>query len=177
MDTVILRKDGRLETGGKATEDKVLRTLGYRLELEPECSLRSVFEMLRCYPVLENLNDFTPALVKEYGQSPESGCVYEGVKTIEFSKTVEMIGFPEKRLEIYNQLKGANDDETFEIRSINLDNLLDIPLRLGVLKHVIFGDEVDVFEFDTVYILFEFIETIIWELSFHGMPKECQIRS
>ena len=47
--------------------------------------------------------------------------------------------------------------------------------KLGVLKHVIFGDKVDVFEFDTVFNLFEFIGGIIWELSFQGTPKECAL--
>jgi hypothetical protein len=57
-----------------------------------------------------------------------------------------------------------------------LENLLDLPVKLGRLKHVIFGDRVDIFEFDTVYTLFEFIDGIAWELSFHGTPKQCEIR-
>ena len=50
-----------------------------------------------------------------------------------------------------------------------------MPLKLGMLKHIIFGDKVDVFEFDTVFSLFEFIDGIVWELSFHGTPKECAL--
>ena len=52
-----------------------------------------------------------------------------------------------------------------------------MPLRLGLLKHVVFGDRVDVFSFETVYTLFEFIDSIAWELSFHGTPRECKIGS
>ena len=52
---------------------------------------------------------------------------------------------------------------------------MDMPLKLGVLKHIVFGDKVDVFEFETVFNLFEFIEGIIWELSFQGTPKECTL--
>ena len=37
-------------------------------------------------------------------------------------------------------------------------------------------DRVDIFEFDTVYTLFELIDGIAWELSFHGTPKQCEIR-
>ncbi len=47
---------------------------------------------------------------------------------------------------------------------------------VGYLKHVIFGDKVDVFEFDTFYNFFEFIDGIAWELSFHGAPAKCEIR-
>jgi hypothetical protein len=54
--------------------------------------------------------------------------------------------------------------------------LLDTKVRLGKLRHVIFGDQVDVFEFDTVFTFFELIEGIGWELGFHGTPRECQIR-
>jgi len=65
--------------------------------------------------------------------------------------------------------------EIQEIKSFHLESILDMPLKLGVLKHIVFGDKVDVFEFDTVFNLFDFIEGIIWELSFQGNPKECAI--
>ena len=94
----------------------------------------------------------------------------------QFSKTVEMIGFPEKRLEIYNTFSGVYENEAYEIRSLQLDNLLDLPVKLGPLKHVIFGDPVELFEFDTVFTLFEFIDGIAWELSFHVIPTQCEIR-
>jgi hypothetical protein len=57
-----------------------------------------------------------------------------------------------------------------------LENLLDIKIKLGKLKHIVFGDQVDIFEFDTVYTLFEFIDGVAWALSFHGTPKQCEIR-
>ena len=69
-----------------------------------------------------------------------------------------------------------NGGETFEIKSIQLPNLLDLPLKLGKLKHIVFGDRVDIFEFDTVFTLFEFIDGVAWELSFHGTPDQCAIR-
>jgi hypothetical protein len=34
----------------------------------------------------------------------------------------------------------------------------------------------DVFEFETVFTLFEFIDGIAWELSFHGTPDACDLR-
>ena len=65
--------------------------------------------------------------------------------------------------------------ENLELKSFHLESILDMPLKLGVLKHIVFGDKVDVFEFDTVFNLFEYIGGIIWELSFQGAPKECAI--
>ena len=37
-----------------------------------------------------------------------------------FAKTVEMIGFPEKRLEIYSSIRGIHSDDSLEIRSMQL---------------------------------------------------------
>ena len=50
-----------------------------------------------------------------------------------------------------------------------------MPLRLGKLRHVIFGDLVDSFEFDTFFNLFELIDGIAWDLSFHNRPRACQL--
>jgi len=133
--------------------------------------------MFEKYPILEQLNTFFPAYRKQYIANPEKDCVYEGFTHLEFIKTVEMIGFPgEPRLEIYNSLKGVYGTEVSDIRSVSLDNLLDMPVRLGKLKHIVFGDKVDIFEFDTVFNLFEFIDGILWELSFQGTLMQCELR-
>jgi hypothetical protein len=49
-------------------------------------------------------------------------------------------------------------EKSVPIKDFQVDMLLDTPVRLGKLKHVIFGDQVDVFEFDTVFTLFELVE-------------------
>jgi hypothetical protein len=68
------------------------------------------------------------------------------------------------------------NEKPVPIKDYQVDMLLDLTVCLGKLRHVIFGDSVDVFEFDTVYTLFEFVEGIGWELGFHGTPRECQLR-
>jgi hypothetical protein len=88
-----------------------------------------------------------------------------------------MIGFPgQPRLEIYVTLYGLAGDEPLELKTFQVESLLDIPMRLGGLKHIVFGDTVNVFRFQTVLCLFEFIEGIAWQLSFHGTPRECALR-
>ena len=57
-----------------------------------------------------------------------------------------------------------------------LENILDMPLKLGKLKHIVFGDKVDILEFDTVFNLFEFIDGIMWELGFQGTLTACELR-
>ena len=54
--------------------------------------------------------------------------------------------------------------------------ILDMPVRLGRLRHIVFGDKVDIFEFDTVFTLFEFIEGIAWELGFQVGSTQCALR-
>ena len=79
-------------------------------------------------------------------------------------------------MEIYHSLYGVQDGNLSEIRLFTLEMLLDAPLKLGKLKHVVFGDKMDMFEFDTVFTLFELIDAIVWELSFHGSLLACDIR-
>ena len=131
--------------------------------------------MLDQYSLLIDLNAFFPDYTEQYHKCPPEGCAAGAPEYLKFSKTVEMIGFPEKRLEIYNTFAGVYENEAYEIRSLQLDSLLDLPVKLGKLKHVIFGDTVDLFEFDTVFTLFEFIDGITWELSFHVIPTQCEI--
>jgi hypothetical protein len=175
MNTILLKQDGSIVLNGKAVATELLKVLGFRVELEEQYTLRSYFEMLEKYSLLLELNDFFPVYREQFHDSPKSGCCLAGIEHLEFSKTIEMVGFPGKRLEIYISLMGIYGKETSEIKSLQLENLLDLPVKLGRLKHVIFGDQVDIFEFDTVYTLFEFIDGIAWELSFHGTPKQCQI--
>ncbi|NJL58913.1 MAG: hypothetical protein HC887_03960 [Desulfobacteraceae bacterium] len=88
-----------------------------------------------------------------------------------------MIGFPgEPRMEIYNSFHGVFGKEHFELKLYKPEGLLDMPIKLGRLKHIVFGDKVDIFEFDTVFTLFELIDAVAWELSFQTGPMECQLR-
>jgi hypothetical protein len=178
MNQAMLKSDGVLEIDGKPIASSPLSYLGYGLRLADTCTLRSYFRMLETYAPFNDLGDFFDVLRRQYAKCPENGCLWPDFSCLEFTKTVEMIGFPGKpRLEIYNSLHGVAGSATTEIRTLPLEVLVDVPLRMGRLKHVVFGDTVDTFEFETVYTLFEFIDSVAWELSFHGVPPECQIRS
>jgi hypothetical protein len=177
MNTVILTKEGVILQNGKTAGKDFLRFLSFRVALEEGYLFRSFLKMIDQYEPLAALNAFFPAYLEQYREGPKSGCTCDDLDHLEFCKTVEMIGFPGKpRLEIYNAFYGVRADATCEIRSLPMEALLDMPLRLGRLKHVVFGDKVDIFEFDTDFNLFEFIDGIVWELSFHNIPKHCDIR-
>ena len=176
MNAVTLKINGAIDHNGTRVTSDILRHLGSSIDLEAGYTLRSFFQMLDRYLLLAELNTFFPGYTEQYRSCPPQGCTTGVADYLEFSKTVEMIGFPEKRLEIYNSFSGVDDTGRFEIRSLQLDSLLDLPVKLGRLKHVIFGDPVDVFEFDTVFTLFEFIDGIAWQLSFHLTPTQCEFR-
>jgi hypothetical protein len=176
MNQIILLNDGSIIESNKIVPGDSLMILGCQVELEQGYTLRSFFRMFEKYALLVKLDAFVADCRQRYLRCPKGHCTSDDIDHLQFYKTVEMIGFPgEPRLEIYNTLCGAHGGENLEIKSFHLENLLDMPLKLGVLKHIVFGDKVDVFEFDTVFSLFEFIEGIIWELSFQGTPKECAI--
>jgi hypothetical protein len=178
MHTITLDIDGsiRADNMNPGNIDPIAK-LGDRVVLMDNYCFRSFFKMLSAYPVLERLSEFFPGVMQRYreisgesSENPETG-------SLEFGKTVEMIGFPGKpRLEIYNSFRNSSPGESTEIRSIGLSALLNIPIKLGRLHHIVFGDKVNVFEFETVYTFFEFIDGIAWELGFLTTSGECQIR-
>jgi hypothetical protein len=178
MNQVTLKADGMLAAGEMMVGAQPLLYLGYQVHLAPDCTLRSYFRMLEAYAPFAQLGDLVQVVRQQYDHCPAQGCLWPEYQCLEFFKTVEMIGYPgQPRLEIYNAFHGIKDAATEEIRALPLAVLLDMPIRLGKLKHVVFGDTVDIFTFDTGYTLFEFIDSIAWELSFHGAPPECQLRS
>jgi len=176
MNALSLKNDGAIYYNQSAVDSDVLQYLSYQIGLENKYTLRSFFEMIAKYEMLGKLNSFLPTCIEQYLNCPQQGCESVMIDHLEFAKTVEMIGYPEKRLEIYSSIRGIHQNDAVEIRSLQLNSLLDMPLRLGRLKHVVFGDRVDIFEFDTVFTLFEFIDGITWELGFHVIPEQCELR-
>ena len=176
MNAITLKTDGTIYHADKTVDAVRLDLLSCQIALEDEYTLRSFFKMLDKYALFAKLNAFFPTFAEQVQSCPDQGCDTGLLDYLEFGKTVEMIGIPEKRLEIYNSLFGVHASENSEIKSMHLAGLLDVPLKLGRLKHIIFGDRVDIFEFDTVYTLFEFIDGIAWQLSFHATPQHCELR-
>ena len=178
MNEITLTSDGIIVSGGNPVESgRPLMFLSAQVKLASDCTLRSYFKLIEKYPLLSELNPFFAASLEQYRKSPAGGCQDPSLDDLLLTKTIEMIGFPGKpRLEIYHSLYGRQGADVHEIKNFPLEALLDMPLRLGKLKHIVFGDKVDLFEFDTVFTLFELIDAILWELSFHGTLLACEIR-
>lgn len=187
MDSVHLAPDGTLHAQDGGIHADPLPCLRLATVLDEGCTLRSFFALLSRYPELQRLGPFLPAAVLEAGKAPAAGCRGEGLSGLSLRKTVDLIGYPGgPRAEIYLSLRalapGAaspcdRDGETeHEIRFIPLDSLLDLPLSLGGLRHVVFGDRTRVLDCATTFTLFEMIEGLAWELGFQGGSRHCNLR-
>jgi hypothetical protein len=178
MNEVLLSEDGNLLDQNGAHVDDALRALGARVALGSGYCLRGFMRMLRLHPVLFRLNDFAQDFAAQYDSWPAEGCTPPGLDHLEFARVVEMIGHPgPPRLEIYHTLRGVlPGGEDMEIKSWQVETLLDAPLVLGPLRHVVFGDRVAEFRFETICNLFELFEGVLWQLAFHGTPRECALR-
>jgi len=176
MNNIILKDDGLLVYQDRPVRNSPLMYSGFQIELDTGCCLRSFFLMLDAYPTLAKLNPFIPVFLEQFNRCPASACSGADIDCLILSRTVEMIGAPgDPRMQLYVSLEGVRDETVAPIKSYWLENLLDLPLRLGSLKHLVFGDKLDAFTFDTVFSLFELIDGICWELSFHNLPAECRI--
>lgn len=177
MDEIRLDKAGELSTADGPVADP-LGVLGHTLRLEPGVTLRSVFALLARHPVLLRLSPFLAEWAAEVPGMPESGCVTGDFQRLELGRSVEMVGFPgEPRTDIATLVYGANGSAARrDIRPLPLEQLLDMPLHLGPLRHVVLGDAPAQLEFATDYSLFDVLEGLGWQLGFHTFPKQCSLR-
>lgn len=176
MNTLVLDADGGLSYGKGRLEGDPLPFLGFKVVLDEGCRLRSFFRMLERYPVLVQLNPFSPSYLSSFQGSPQSGCRFEEGAHLELLRKVEMTGFPgDPEMTIFVSFEGFSGAESCDIRPFWLEQLLDLPLVLGGLKHRVFGDTIDEFDFDTAFNLFELIDGICWQLSFHNLPETCRV--
>jgi hypothetical protein len=178
MNQIILKQNGIILFKNKVVKESPLHFLSCQVTLSERYTLRSFFMMLESYPILSELNPFSVSFMKQFVSFRETSCKCEGVDRIELGRTIEMKGFPGKpSLDVYNTFYGISNNEPLDIKTLWLQDFLDIELSLGKLRHIIFGDRMDILEFDTIYNLFEFIDGISWGLSFHTLPSKCDIRS
>jgi hypothetical protein len=178
MKTITLTSDGSIIADNESPRKiDPIEILGNQVALAEGYRFRSFFKMLSAYPDLMRLSVFFPGMMQRYRDVADEGSQNQTASPLEFGKTIEMIGFPgNPRIELYNSFRKSAQGEATEIRSNALSGLLNTPIKLGKLHHIVFGDKVNVFEFETAYTFFEFIDGIAWELGFLTTPEECQLR-
>lgn len=175
MKALMLTSDGAVTASPPAKD--VLAVLGSPFLLSDDYTLGAFFRMLAKNPELQRLGEVFPSLAAEHAGAAAGPPVPGGPEYLEFSKSVELIGFPgTPRVEIYRQLFGMKDGKRMDVRHEQLDALLGLDLRLGRLSHVVFGDRFAEMTFDTSYTLFEFLDAMAWELGFLNAPAACAMR-
>ena len=205
MEKVLLTRNGQLFGQAEEKVGDPLPVLPFALECEKGCTLRSFFHLLERYPDFLKLSRFLSAAVAETEECPASGCMDDEVSCLVVGKTMELIGFPGKpRAELYLWLRGigplkekvvgthapditADADPysisltdltmlaTRETRFIPMQLLLDTPLLLGGLKHVILGDADRNLVCESRITLFELMDGLAWEFGFRGGSQQCSL--
>ncbi len=177
MESIQIHKNGMITKKEKEFSGSILKFLGHSIKIDETVTLRSFFMMIQRYPKLKNISDILDALLEIASKNTAPGLKTEELKSLLFYKTIEIKGFPGKpSLILYNNLKGVSNEKNIDLKFFHLETLLDHQLNLGNLQHIVFGEKEDVFEYETIYTLFEFIEGIAWELSFNFNPLQCSIR-
>ncbi len=177
MENILIHKTGVITKKEKRITGSVLKILSNSIEIDNQFTLGSFFLMIEKYPELTTLNDILAALLDIALNKYTPGYKAEELESLQFCKTIEVTGFPGKpSLTFYNTLKGVNDEECIDLKFFHLESLLGHRLTLGKLKHIVFGDNEDIFQYKTFYTLFEFVEGVSWELSFNFNPLQCSIR-
>ncbi|MFH2091595.1 MAG: hypothetical protein ABIJ31_04455 [Pseudomonadota bacterium] len=177
MEMILIHADGKITKNNRDITSCVLELLGNHIRLVPEFTLASFFMMIQKYPDLKKTSNVLPSLLdivlKHDALSPKTS----ELDSLLFHKIIEIRGFPgSPSLNIYNTLKGVCNKEDKELKFFHVETLLGHTFKLGKIKHVVFGDKEDIFQYETVYTLFELVEGISWELSFNFNPLQCSIR-
>ncbi len=177
MEKVLLTRDGRIMKRGKPFTGNPLALLSNLVELADGYRLSSFFAMIKAHTVYIQMSELLDPLLT---MADDAGKGYPKASEIDgliFYKTIAMKGFPGKPgVEIYNSLKGVKGEKILGLKFFQMASLLEHDLRLGELKHIIFGDGQDMFTYDTFYSLYELIDGVTWEMSFNFNPLQCSIR-
>ena len=177
MEKIFINKNGGITKKDKKITTSVLKLLGNTIEIDKNVTLGSFFMMIKQYPDLKNISEIIEPLLEIVAKAGNTAIKSDELDSLLFYKTIEIKGFPgSPSLTFYNTLKGIIDKKTKDLKFYHLETLLDHKLKLGKIKHVVFGDKEDVFQYDTFYTLFELVEGIAWDLSFNFNPLQCSIR-
>ena len=177
MNVVTLTKTGTMICNDKIVDSDPLLYLGYQVMLEEGFTLRSFLMMFDHYPEFKKLSAFSPNQDINRLDRQVSEQIGGDIDYLELEKKIEMIGLHDPpKLEMYIAFHAVSQAGSRDVKLLDLNFILDTPVKLGKLKHIIFGDKIDRLEFTTVYSLFEFIDGIMWELGFQSLPASCDIR-
>jgi hypothetical protein len=156
----------------------ILSYLQYAVRLEDGFTLRSYFKLIENYPALQSLDYYFYEYVDEYKQTPKKNCIMDDVSCIEVSNVVDLSeGEGISDVQIWVNVSGKDkiiENERWALDFSSLADMLDIPIVLSGCYVTDYKDgEFKTREFkDYAFSFWEFLKSIIDEISFHGSPKD-----
>ena len=188
MYELILKKDGRIVSKDKGKALKfALPYLSRNIELEDGYTLRSYFKTVLKFKELQSLDNFFESFIEEYNSCKKRGCTCDDLEYIELYKEIgtsnESYGSElSEGYTVHGKATAKAMDEIsgsyYAIEMSPLKELLDLPIKIASTIFFDVDYKKEPYEQirkeypDHKLTLFEFITSIIYELSFHGTPKK-----
>jgi len=181
---------------GKYTNIKIKRKtslfyLNKYVELESGFTVRDWFKLVINYPFFQKLDCFMHSYLEEYNTCPQSGCFdpENKIGAIALQKIIVFDDYKNDHNYNYNScifidVFGQTKDEIhYGIDFLHLKNYLDIPMKLlyGISYREKYnkggkkGLKIEKPKHEIInvyYTLFDLISSFIYEISFHGTPKQ-----
>lgn len=156
----------------------ILHYLQYPVALVEGFTLRDLFKTVILYPRLQLIDNYFFDYVDEYRASPDKGCgTDDEIFAINLTKEIEL-DEDSSYMNDSISVDGQGEKDTYAIDFSPLSELLDLPLNLNnaeVLTTSYSSTKKTKFakaEYEADFTLWEVLHSVIWELSFHGIPKE-----
>jgi hypothetical protein len=190
--------DEKGKSGDRTVEEaKILAYLGMRTDIEEGFKVKHLFEILDNYPLLKKTNPYIDHFVDDFNHGNINPIKQSELTSINIQRLFTKESYKELKsndcaCNAYIDIFGLDDnykDPTtrFSNSFVGLEELREADLNVLPGLHTIYSNFKSKkykkltkkkkpaylqIEFCTTYSLFEIIETIFWDFSFHGVKKE-----
>lgn len=198
-DGLFLLKDGvilrgyyieEIEKWGKdfVDSDEIDSLRYYPIQLEEGFTLRDYFTLVMKYPDVLKYDRFLPAYTLEAKRAPKSGCntLDSDISHLELEYTISVEDYHKIKEELEANgidtnptidngyhFFGRGNENNWGVEFSSLDEMLDYEIKIGKkILYVSMEDKEFTIEDDFRPTFQEFIQEIIWELSFGGLPDQ-----
>lgn len=177
---------------------KIVSYLDKKIKIDDGYTLRDYFKVFKNFDGLALLDGFIYDYLEYIDKCPIENCINDDINYIELYKVCEVEKWEKDRImDVYCSVHGINKNdkecEYYSLSFIKLEELLDTPIKLidGKCKIVTsycdYSDDNKIendmeifnknFNFKSHVTLYDFMKSIIWELSFYGTPEETEEKS
>ena len=164
------------EGSSASSSEPPLRLLGCPVRFASGVTLGSIVQLLEASPTLQEISPLTTPFLDLFSHAAGGESSHSGF-FLSLTRIVELKAHPgEPRVNLFISLEAKSGDTTHPLDLFGPADLASMPLTLGPLRHIVFGDALHSEIFHTDYTLFEVLDAIFWELSFYWDKSRCGIR-